>query len=424
MSRLSLRAFLIAAVALSLAACASIPYEAVDAPLPPAVQVADGSPERAALNGQVWDASVGYARRLFYKRDFGGVPFLAEAANRRAAAVAEPDEDGFYARLTDLLDLLNDDHSHALSPVEREMVHAREHGEARAGFGFMLTARGDDRYVSIVRPGTPAAEAGILPGWRIESVNGRSVLVAAPPAIGRTDQLVFLDEHDVRRTLDLTAVLIEPRARFETRSLDGGVAYIRFDDFDQARYDLFLAEMDRLAEAPPSGLVIDLRSNGGGRLDISGRIASWFFAEKQDYARMKGRILDTRVTINPPRRPYTGPIVILTGPSSASAAELLSGVLQEKGRAVIVGGPTRGSVTGVRAINLPDGGLLRIGMIVMTTPKGRSLEQVGVTPDVPVADDWLAVREGRDLPLEAALATLRQRAASTGASTGDRANLP
>ena len=419
MSRFALRAFILAA-ALSLAACASIPYEKLNAPLPPAVRVADGSPERVALNGRVWDASVGYARRLFYKRDFGGVPFLTEAADRRAAAVAEPDEDGFYARLTDLLDLLDDDHTHALSPVEREMVQARERGEARAGFGFMLTARGDDRYVSIVRPGTPAAEAGILPGWRIETVNGHPVLVAPPPVVGRTDQLVFRDEHDVRHALDLTAVLTEPRARFETRLLDAGVAYIRFDDFDQTRYDLFKAEMERLGDTPPSGLIIDLRSNGGGRLDISGRVASWFFADEQDYARIEGRILDTRVTINPSKPSYAGPVVLLTGPSSASAAELLAGVLQEKGRAVVIGGPTRGAVTGVRAINLPDGGLLRIGMIVMTTPNGRSLEKVGVTPDVPVADDWLAVREGRDLPLEAALAHLRERAASAR----DGADLP
>lgn len=424
MSRFSLRAFVIAAAALSLAACSSIPYARLNAPLPPAVHVADGSPERAALNGEVWDASVGYAERLFYKRDFGGVPFMEEAASRRAAAVAERDEDGFYARLTDLLDLLDDDHTHALSPVEREMVHAREQGEARASFGFMLTARGDDRYVSIVRPGTPAAEAGVLPGWRIESVNGRSVLVASPPVIGRTDQLVFIDEHDVRHTLDLTAVLMEPRTRFETRTLDGGVAYIRFDDFDQTRYDLFKAEMERLADAPPPGLIIDLRSNGGGRLDISTRIAGWFFTDKQDYARIEGRFIGNRITLNPPKQPYTGPVVFLTGPSSASAAELLSGVLQEKGRAVIVGGHTRGAVTGVRAINLPDGGLLRIGMIVMTTPNGRSLEKVGVTPDVLVADDWLAVREGRDLSLEAALARLREPSTPVEASARDGANLP
>lgn len=418
MIRIGLRA-LVVAFALSLAACASIPYEKIGE-LPPAVRVADGSPERAALNGEVYDAAVGYVERLFYKRDFGGVPFRREAASRRAAALAEPDEDGFYARLTELLDTLDDDHTHTLSPVEREMVHAREQGEARAGFGIVITPRGDERFVALVRPGMPAAEAGVLPGWKLESVAGRPALFAPPPVVGRTDRVVFLDEDGVRHVTDLTAVLTPPIPRFEARTLEGGVAYIRFDDFDQARYDQFKAEMERLADAPPPGLILDLRTNGGGQLNLAGLTASWFFDEKQDFVVIEGRFVNRRLFADPAPHPYTGPVVILTGPGSASAAELLAGVLQEKGRVTVVGDTTRGAVTGTRAINLPDGGLLRVGMIVMTTPEGRTLEKVGVVPDVVVPDDWRAVRDGRDPVLEAALAAVRDRTRSTS----DGANLP
>lgn len=409
MIRTGLRA-LVFAVALSLSACASIPYEKIGA-LPPAVQVADGTAERAALNAEVYDAAVGYVERLFYKRDFGGVPFAEEAAMRRAAAVAEPDEDGFYVRLTELLDTLDDDHTHTLSPVEREMVHAREQGEARAGFGIVITPRGDERFVALVRPGTPAAEAGVLPGWKLESIAGRPALFAPPPVVGRTDRVVFRDEDGAEHAMDLTAVLTPPIPRFETRTLEGGVAYIRFDDFDQARYDQFKAEMERLAEAPPPGLILDLRTNGGGQLNLEGLTMSWFFAEKRDVVVLKGRFIDRRVNVDPAPLPYLGPVVILTGPGSASAAELLAGVMQEHGRATIVGGTTRGAVTGTRAINLPDGGLLRVGMLVMTTPGGRMLEKVGVTPDIVVPDDWRAVRDGRDLALEAALIAFRSSAA-------------
>jgi len=405
MIRTGLRA-LVVAFALSLAACSTIPFEKIGE-IPPPVQVENGSPERAALNGEVYDAAVGYVERLFYKRGFGGVPFAQEAATRRPAAVAEPDEDGFYARLTELLETLDDDHTHTLSPVEREMVHAREQGEARAGFGIVITPRGDDRFVALVRPGTPAAEAGVLPGWKLETVAGRPALFAPPPVVGRTDRVVFSDEAGAEHAMDLTAVLTPPIPRFETRTLDGGVAYIRFDDFDQARYDEFQAEMERLAEAPPPGLILDLRTNGGGQLNLEGLTLSWFFTDKQDVVVLKGRFIDRRLHVDPADHPYLGPMVVLTGPGSASAAELLAGVLQETGRATIVGDTTRGAVTGTRAINLPDGGLLRIGMIVMTTPDGRTLEKVGVVPDVVVPDDWRAVRDGRDPSLEAALAAVR-----------------
>lgn len=419
MLRTGLLRALVAAFALSLAACASIPY-ARSGELPEPMRVADGSPARAALNAEVYDAAVGYVERLFYKRDFGGVPFVREAATRRAAAVAEPGENGFYARLTELLDLLDDDHTHALSPVQREMVRAREQGEARAGFGIVVTPRGDQRYVALVRPGTPAAEAGVLPGWKIETIAGRPALLAPPPVVGRTDRIVFVDEDGREHAVDLTAVLTTPIARFETRTLEGGVAYIRFDDFDQTRYDQFRAEMERLADAPPPGLILDLRANGGGQLNLEGLTSSWFFADNRDVVILKGRFIDRRMRVDPAGRPYLGPVVILTGPGSASAAELLAGVLQEQGRVTVVGGTTRGAVTGTRAINLPDGGLLRVGMLVMTTPEGRTLEKVGVIPDIVVPDDWRAVREGRDPALEAALAAVRERAASAA----DGANLP
>ena len=402
---------LVVAFALSLAACASIPYARLDE-LPPPVQVADGSPARAALNAEVYDAAVSYVERLFYKRDFGGVPFREAAASRRAAAVAEPDEDGFYARLTELLELLDDDHTHTLSPVEREMVRAREQGEARAGFGIVVTPRGDERYVALVRPGTPAAEAGVLPGWKIHTIAGRPALLASPPVVGRTDRVVFLDEEGREHALDLTAVLTPPIARFETRTLEGGVAYIRFDDFDQTRYDQFKAEMQRLAGEPPPGLILDLRTNGGGQLNLEALTMSWFFTEDRDVVILKGRFIDKRMHVDPAPQPYLGPVVILTGPGSASAAELLAGVMREHGRVTIVGGTTRGAVTGTRAINLPDGGLLRVGMLVMTTPNRVTLEKVGVTPDIVVPDDWRAVREGRDPALEAALAAVRDLASS------------
>ena len=420
------RPALLALVVLSLGACASIPYSRTYEPRPIA-QPVDGSPERAALNAEVYDAVVRYTEKLFYKPDFGGVAFEQEAQARRAEAVAQPTSDGLHVELTELLDLLDDDHTVTLSPLERERYYEQLTGGQATGYGFTVTPRGDERFVSTIVPGTPAEAAGVLPGWRIESAGGRSVLLAVPAVVGRTDTLVFLDEAGQRHSLDLEGMQMPHRPRFAARRLDGNIAYVRFDDFDAERYRLFMAEFEAMAENPPAGLIIDLRTNGGGQLTITGQMSGWLHADRQAYAVVYGRFSNTRYFMLPAPKAYLGPVVMLIGPGSASAAELFSGVAQEKGRAVIVGQTSRGAVTGTRPIELPDGGLVRVGTIVMTTPDGKQLEGVGVVPDIEVPDDWAARREGRDPTLDAGVTAIQAAIANASASpvsAADGSNLP
>lgn len=414
------RPLLVALAVLSLGACASIPYARTYEPQGIA-QPVDGSPERAALNAKVYDAVVRYTEKLFYKPDFGGVPFVAEARARRAEAVAQPTSDGLHVELTELLDLLDDDHTVTLSPLERERYYELQRTGQTTGYGFTVTPRGDDRFVATVVPGSAAEAAGVTPGWRIETVSGLAVLLAVPPVVGRTDTLVFLDDAGERHSVDLTGVTMPVRPRFVAERKDGNIAYIRFDDFDATRYNQFYDEMKTFADNPPAGLIIDLRTNGGGILTIAGQVMGWLFAERQDYTVVKGRFIDTRYNIQAASQPYLGPVVMLIGPGTGSAAELLSGVAQEKGRATIVGLRSRGAVTGTRPIELPDGGLLRVGTIVMTTPEGRNLEGVGVTPDIQVPDDWAARRAGRDPTLEAGMAAIQAAIAQAAANASSQA---
>lgn len=403
------RPALVALAVLSLGACASIPYSQTYESQG-IVQPAGSSPERAALNAEVYDAVVRYTEKLFYKPDFGGVPFEQEAQARRAEAVAQPTSDGLHVELTELLDLLDDDHTVTLSPLERERYNELLKGGQATGYGFTVTPRGDDRFVATIVPGSPAEAAGVTPGWRVESIGELSVLLAVPPVVGRTDTLVFVDEAGERHSLDLAGMQMPFRPRFVAERMDDNIAYIRFDDFDATRYEEFTAEMRTLADNPPTGLIIDLRTNGGGILSTTGLMMSWLFAERQDYVVVKGRFVDRRFNVQPAPQPYLGPVVMLIGPGTGSAAEILSGVTQEKGRATIVGLRSRGAVTGTRPIELPDGGLLRVGTLVMTTPAGRNLEGTGVMPDIEVPDDWGARRAGRDATLETGIAVIQTAA--------------
>ncbi|WGM46970.1 hypothetical protein KOAAANKH_01844 [Brevundimonas sp. NIBR10] len=402
-----------------LAACQSIPYERTGV-LPPPVVVADASPERAALNARTYDAAVGWVEKLFYAKDFHGVDFAAEAAARRAEAIAQPDEAGFYGALEALVDKLDDDHTQTLSPTRRERIAAGEAGDRRPGYGMVMMPRGDDRYVSRVRPDTPASAAGVQVGWKVETVNGVPPRFASPAQEGKADTVVFLDETGERHTVALTPVPLDPLPRTEARRLEGDIAYIRFDDFDRETYDWYKAEFAKLADAPPAGLIIDLRTNGGGSLALTGMSLSWLFDREIDFGVTTGRFINRRYSSESPDRPYLGPVVMIVGPGSASGGELYPAVAQELKRAVIVGERTRGAVIGSRAVELPDGGAIRIGIFDMTTPGGARLEKVGVIPDVPVDIDWSALREERDPALAVALTELANLAARTTVTSGPR----
>ena len=400
-----------------LAACQSIPYER-DGVLPPPVVVADASPERAALNARVYDAAVGWVERLFYAKDFHGVDFAGEAAARRAEAIAQPDEPSFYGALEALVDKLDDDHTQTLSPTRRERIAASEAGDRRPGYGIVLMPRGEDRYVARVRPDTPASAAGVQVGWKVDTINGVPPRFASPAREGRADVVVFVDEAGERHTVELAPVPLDPLPRTEARRLDGDIAYIRFDGFDRETYDWYKAEFAKLADAPPAGLIVDLRTNGGGSLGLTGLSLSWLFDRKIDFGVTTGRFINRRFNTLPPDGPYLGPVVMIVGPGSASGGELYPAVAQELKRAVIVGERTRGAVIGSRAVELPDGGAIRIGIFDMTTPGGARLEKVGVIPDVPVDVDWGAMREGRDPALAVALTELAKMAARTTVTSG------
>lgn len=393
-------------MALALGGCASVPY-ARDGRLPTPVQPADGSADRTALNARVYDAATGHARRLFYRDDFNGVDFDAETAALRERALAQTDEAGLYAVLGDLLQRLDDDHTYASSPTQRAREAARRAGEADAGYGLLLTAIGREYYVATVVPGTPAADAGVQPGWRAVSIGGRPVRTSAPPVLGRSARLVFADDAGDEHAVDLVARSVPALPRREFRRMDGDIAYLRFDDFDRPTRDWLEARMAELAATPPQALILDLRRNGGGSLDIAALVNAHFQPGRDAFARIHGRLIDRQMVAGPEAHPWLGPMRVLIGPTTVSAAELLAARLQTTGRATLVGQRTRGGVIGTRPIDLPDGGELRIGMAVMSTPDGQQLEKVGVTPDIAVPPDWAAVRAGRDPELDAALASLR-----------------
>ncbi|MDQ0601331.1 carboxyl-terminal processing protease [Streptomyces canus] len=249
--------------------------------------------------------------------------------------------------------------------------------------------RGGRIEVTKVRTGSPAAVAGIRAGDRLRSVDGRKVdgrpvtevvsLLRGDATDAAAGTAVTLGLERGTRAWDETV----RRARLSTdsvtvRQLAGGITVIKIDSFTKGSGD---AVRTAVRQAPAaSGVILDLRGNSGGLVTEAVTAASAFLdgglvatydvdgAQQALHADLGG---DT-----------TRPLVALVDGGTMSAAELLTGALQDRGRAVVVGSRTFGKGSVQMPSRLPDGSVAELTVGHYRTPSGRGVDGTGITPDL------------------------------------------
>jgi len=186
-------------------------------------------------------------------------------------------------------------------------------------------------------------------------------------------------------------------------TLDGDILLLAFNQFDPGD-ERWIA--DEMAATPRlGGLILDLRRNGGGRDDILDKVAGLFTDRRELLIRLNGRSTIDEQTRPSRRGAYSGPMAVIVGPNTASAAEILAAFLAESGRADSVGERTAGAVTGGVDYELPDGGRLTVAEYDIRTAHGTRLEGNGFTPHHRVS----AATRPNDAALAMALALVRAR---------------
>ena len=361
--------------------------------------------ERAEQNLRVFNAVWDLVNRRHYDPRTRGPEWEREAATFGPRAAAAPDEKALYLVLNEMLELLHDSHTHALTPEQSAERRTRE--RARTGFSM---SRVEDRWVvTDVLPDSPAGRAGVMAGWIVLLRNGEP-LGRRPDfraSEGEEVRWRFLDAQDRVIDLPVKATRLSIAPLQVERALPGGFVYLRFDGFD-AKDRRWLGARLRAHEDAP-GVVIDLRRNSGGETFSLGISLGEFF----DHAVEWGTFIDregarkAKSSWQLGSAHYHGRVIVLVDESSASAAEIFAAVLQDQGRATVVGRRTAGAVLASWFYRLPGGGTLQLSREDYLTPGGRRLEGAGVAPDVSVTRSLADARAGRDPDLEAALAILR-----------------
>ncbi|MDP3371009.1 MAG: S41 family peptidase, partial [Brevundimonas sp.] len=257
---------------------------------------------------------------------------------------------------------------------------------------------------------SPAAEAGVAVGWRLNTGAGALWTPEQDIAEGRAVTLSLIDDEGAARPLTLTPRMMEPTPAFVADRSRPGVLVLTVDGFEQGLGRWMGEQLVGLS--PETDVVIDLRGNPGGRLAEADAVLSCFLPRDQPWAARTGRSgrrveLRTAGGCGDLDAPVGNDVAVLVDANSRSAAELTPAALQEARRAVVIGAPTAGAVLISQETSLPDGGRLSLSRADFVTAGGVRLEKRGVTPDVTAPLTPEDQRAGRDPGLEAALAALR-----------------
>jgi carboxyl-terminal processing protease len=299
--------------------------------------------------------------------------------------------EGMVARL--------DPHSQFMRPEVYRALKEETSGEFD-GVGIELAMKGDQLVVVSPIADSPAERAGIAPGDRLLAIDGAStrdlgLTEAVQRLKGAAGTKVVLQV--MRDSFSAPQTLTVLRERVRTQSVTWkvldpakGFALVQVKTF-QERTDVALKKaLDGARQELKGeirGLVLDLRNDPGGLLDQAVKVADRFLREgiivSTEGRTKKGAEVE-RAHDKDTEPGY--PMIVLVNRGTASASEIVAGALQDHGRAVILGTQTFGKGSVQSLIDLEDGSGLKLTVARYYTPKHRSIQELGITPDVVVAD--------------------------------------
>ena len=326
----------------------------------------------------------------------------------RSSYVEEVDDsDLIEAAINGMLTSL-DPHSSYLSPKAAERMRVSTSGEF-GGLGIEVTQ--EEGWVKVVSPmdGTPADAAGILAGDFITAVDGESVLgltldeavqlMRGPVGaeiivtIVREDEPEPFDVSIIRDTIKLTAV--------RSRTV-GKAVVLRITTFNEQTFPNLRDGIAEQVEAAGGfdevdGIVLDLRNNPGGLLSQAVYVSDAFLDEGEiTSTRGRSAADGDRFNATPGDLAEGKPIVVLINGGSASASEIVAGALQDHRRAIVVGTNSFGKGSVQTVVPLRGEGAMRLTTARYYTPSGRSIQALGISPDIIVEQPRRAVDESAE----------------------------
>lgn len=289
-----------------------------------------------------------------------------------------------------------DPHSSYMNPKDNAAMQVQTKGEF-GGLGIEVTQQ--DGYIKVVSPidGTPADKAGIKTGDLIIKVDGKSVngltmdqavdLMRGP--IG-SEVVITVVREGTKDPFDVSIIRDTIKVAAVKGRLEGSTVVLRISSFTDQTFSGLQSELKKAVDQAGgldkvNGVVLDLRNNPGGLLVQAIQVSDAFLNEGEIVS-TRGRNPQDNERFNATKGDLTDgkPMVVLINGGSASASEIVTGALQDHHRAIVVGTKSFGKGSVQTILPTRDGGAMRLTTARYYTPSGRSIQALGVMPDIVV----------------------------------------
>ncbi len=369
-----------------------------------------------AANEKVTVTAEEYALIQKYKR-------LEEIRNMVAHSFLwEYDEDKLMEYAAQgMLGALGDDYSYYYTPAQMEGEQTMVTGEY-GGIGFEVYANPSDLTITIRRVfyGSPAQQAGLHVGDKIMQVNGEDMTAydlnkavsIMRGEVGGEVKLTILRDKELFEVTCYRAIVQTETISSEV--LDDNIGYVRIHYFEGALTSQFAAAVEKFKEQGVQGLIIDLRDNPGGLVNLAVDIADVFLDDEIVVASTEDKYGRSLSYYAKPGA-WDIPVVVLMNEHSASASEILAVALMETGVAKSVGVKTFGKgIMQTVYTFYEDGAGLQLTTDYWKSPEGNNIHEVGITPDYVVEmpedalDDNFTIIRDKDTQLQKAVEVLTE----------------
>jgi len=325
-----------------------------------------------------------------------------------------------YGAISGMVNSLGDPYTVFFSPDDSKKFNESAEGVFE-GIGAEIDKRNGQILIVAPLEGTPAQKAGLRAGDKILKIDDKTTdNMTTEEAVtlirGPKDTEVTLtilregweksQEFTIKRTL-----ITVPSLKWELKTASNGdtVAYIRLYQFSENATSDFYKAASEILKSPANKIILDLRDNPGGYLEVAENLAGWFLKKGdliliQDNGEGKGKS-ESRAAGNEKFLDF--PMVILINNGSASASEILAGALRDDRGVKLIGEKSFGKGTVQQLIPLSDGSSLKVTIAKWLTPKGVSIIDNGLEPDVKIEITESDYNEGKDPQLDKALEVIQ-----------------